>query len=160
MTRDPAVRRASYRPRMPTHTTSASSSKPPADWRRRGVRRLRTEGGPRAPERVRDWLQKTVQWLPEDLESNLLLLTSELVNNSVLHGDVGEHQVIEIELRATDSGLRAEVTDPGPGFAPAGRTRDFDEPGGWGLVLVERLAASWGVERDGRTRVWFELAAA
>jgi hypothetical protein len=25
---------------------------------------------------------------------------------------------------------------------------------------VERLAASWGVERDERTRVWFELAAA
>jgi hypothetical protein len=25
---------------------------------------------------------------------------------------------------------------------------------------VERLAASWGVERDDRTRVWFELAAA
>ena len=44
--------------------------------------------------------------------------------------------------------------------APAGRTRDFDEPGGWGLVLVERIAASWGVERAERTRVWFELAPA
>jgi anti-sigma regulatory factor (Ser/Thr protein kinase) len=145
---------------MPTDTTSASSLKPPADWRRRGVRRLRTEGGPRAPERVRNWLQATVQWLPAEIESNLMLLTCELVNNSVLHGDVDEQQVIEIELRATENGLRAQVTDPGPGFAPAGRTREFDEPGGWGLVLVERLAASWGVERDDRTRVWFELAAA
>ena len=145
---------------MPTHTTSASGLRPPADWRGHGVRRLRTEGGPRAPERVRNWLQATVQWLPDELVSNLMLLTCELVNNSVLHGEVGEQQVIEIELRATDKGLRAQVTDPGPGFAPAGRTRDFDEPGGWGLVLVERLAASWGVERDERTRVWFELAAA
>jgi anti-sigma regulatory factor (Ser/Thr protein kinase) len=145
---------------MPTHTTSASGLKPPADWRGRGVRRLQTEGGPRAPERVRSWLQATVQWLPDELESNLMLLTCELVNNSVLHGAVDERQVIEIELRATEKGLRAQVTDTGPGFAPAGRTRDFDEPGGWGLVLVERLAASWGVERDGRTRVWFELAAA
>jgi anti-sigma regulatory factor (Ser/Thr protein kinase) len=124
------------------------------------VRRLRTSGGPRAPERVRNWLQATANWLPDDLESNLLLLTCELVNNSVLHGEVDERQVIEIELRATDNGLRAQVTDSGPGFAPAGRTRDFDEPGGWGLVLVERLAASWGVERDERTRVWFELAPA
>lgn len=124
------------------------------------MRRLQTEGGPRAPERVRSWLQATVQWLPDELESNLMLLTCELVNNSVLHGAVDERQVIEIELRATEKGLRAQVTDTGPGFAPAGRTRDFDEPGGWGLVLVERLAASWGVERDGRTRVWFELAAA
>jgi anti-sigma regulatory factor (Ser/Thr protein kinase) len=145
---------------MPTHTTSASGLKPPADWRRRGVRRLRTSGGPRAPERVRSWLQATTHWLPAELESNLMLLTCELVNNSVLHGEVDERQVIEIELRATDNGLRAQVTDPGPGFAPTGRTRDFDEPGGWGLVLVERLAASWGVERDDRTRVWFELAAA
>lgn len=124
------------------------------------MRRLRTEGGPRAPERVRNWLQATVQWLPDELESNLMLLTCELVNNSVLHGDVDERQVIEIELRATNKGLRASVTDPGPGFAPTGRTREFDEPGGWGLVLVERLAASWGVERDKYTRVWFELAAA
>ncbi len=124
------------------------------------MRRLRTEGGPRAPERVRNWLQATVQWLPDELESNLTLLTCELVNNSVVHGEVDENHVIEVELRATDNGLRASVTDPGPGFAPTGRTRDFDEPGGWGLVLVERLAASWGVERDKRTRVWFELAAA
>jgi anti-sigma regulatory factor (Ser/Thr protein kinase) len=124
------------------------------------VRKLRTSGGPHAPERVRNWLQSTTHWLPAELESNLMLLTCELVNNSVLHGDVDESQTIEIELRATGSGLRAQVTDPGPGFAPTGRTRDFEEPGGWGLVLVERIAASWGVERDERTRVWFELAAA
>jgi anti-sigma regulatory factor (Ser/Thr protein kinase) len=131
-----------------------------ADWRSRGVRRLRTTGGPRAPERVRNWLQASAKSLPAELESNLMLLTCELVNNSVLHGEVDERQVIEIELRATEKGLRAQVTDPGPGFAPTGRTRDFDEPGGWGLVLVERLAASWGVERDDATRVWFELAVA
>jgi anti-sigma regulatory factor (Ser/Thr protein kinase) len=94
------------------------------------------------------------------VESNLLLLTCELVNNSVLHGDAGEEDVIEVELRATDSGLRAQVTDPGTGFAPTGRQREMDEPGGWGLVLVERIAASWGVEREERTRVWFELQAA
>jgi anti-sigma regulatory factor (Ser/Thr protein kinase) len=145
---------------MPTHTPSASGLKPPADWRGRSVRRLRTSGGPRAPERVRNWLQATASWLPSELESNLMLLTCELVNNSVLHGEVDESQVIEIELRATGGALRAQVTDPGPGFAPGGRTRDFDEPGGWGLVLVERLSAAWGVERDERTRVWFELAAA
>jgi anti-sigma regulatory factor (Ser/Thr protein kinase) len=145
---------------MPTHTDSASGLKPPADWRGRGVRRLRTEGGPHAPERVRNWLQATTNWLPAELESNLMLLTCELVNNSVLHGDVNDQQVIEIELRATDAGLRAQVTDPGPGFTPTGRTREFDEPGGWGLVLVERLSKSWGVEHDDRTRVWFELAAA
>jgi signal transduction histidine kinase len=122
------------------------------------VRRLRTAGGPRAPERVRAWLQTTIEWLPHELEAHLVLLTCELVNNSVLHGEASEEDVIEIELRTTRTGLRAQVTDPGIGFAPTGRTRAMDEPGGWGLVLVERLAASWGVERDERTRVWFELA--
>jgi signal transduction histidine kinase len=124
------------------------------------VRRLRTAGGPHAPERVRAWLKATAEWLPDELETNLLLLTCELVNNSVLHGDAGDQDEIEVELRTTRTGLRAQVTDPGSGFAPTGRGRELDEPGGWGLVLVERLAASWGVERDTRTRVWFELAAA
>jgi PleD family two-component response regulator len=74
--------------------------------------------------------------------------------------EAGADDVIEVELQATSTTLRAEVTDPGAGFAPAGRQGEMDDPGGWGLVLVERIAASWGVERADRTRVWFELAAA
>ena len=108
---------------MPAHSPSAVGFKPPADWRRRNVRRLRTAGGPRAPERVRAWLQATIGWLPQELEANLVLLTCELVNNSVLHGEATEEDVIEVELRTTQTGLRAQVTDPGTGFAPAGRRR-------------------------------------
>lgn len=145
---------------MSPHSPSGARFTPPADWRRKRVRRLRTAGGRHAPARVRAWLHATTEWLPEEVETNLVLLTCELVNNSVLHGEAGEQDVIEVELEATDTGLRAQVTDPGTGFAPAGRRREIDEPGGWGLVLVERLAASWGVERDDRTKVWFELAAA
>jgi anti-sigma regulatory factor (Ser/Thr protein kinase) len=143
---------------MPAQATSATVLKPPADWRT--ARTLRTRGGPRAPERVRSWLHETAGWLPAELEAALTLLTSELVNNSVLHGRAGEKDVIEIELSVQANCLRAQVTDAGSGFAPTGRRRELDEPGGWGLVLVERMAASWGVERDERTRVWFELAAA
>jgi anti-sigma regulatory factor (Ser/Thr protein kinase) len=120
--------------------------------------RLSIAGGPRAPERARAWLQSAASWLPEEVERNLLLLTCELVNNSVLHGQAGEQDMIEIELSRTDAGVRAEVSDTGPGFAPKQRDRDLDEPGGWGLVLVESIAKRWGVERDGRTCVWFELA--
>jgi anti-sigma regulatory factor (Ser/Thr protein kinase) len=120
--------------------------------------RLSIAGGPRAPERARAWLQSAASWLPEEVERNLLLLTCELVNNSVLHGQAGEQDMIEIELTTTDTGVRAEVSDTGPGFAPKQRDRDIDEPGGWGLVLVESIAKRWGVERDSRTCVWFELA--
>jgi anti-sigma regulatory factor (Ser/Thr protein kinase) len=122
--------------------------------------RLSIAGGPRAPERARAWLQSAASWLPEEVERNLLLLTCELVNNSVLHGKAGEADMIEIELSRTDTGVRAEVRDLGPGFAPMERSKDLDEPGGWGLVLVESIAKRWGVERDSGTRVWFELARA
>ncbi|HEX5979869.1 MAG TPA: ATP-binding protein [Thermoleophilaceae bacterium] len=122
------------------------------------VLRLSIAGGARAPERARAWLQSAADWLPEEVERNLLLLTCELVNNSVLHGQASEDDMIEIELRRTDTGVFAEVTDRGPGFAPKERDKDLDEPGGWGLVLVQSIAKRWGVERDGGTRVWFELA--
>jgi anti-sigma regulatory factor (Ser/Thr protein kinase) len=121
--------------------------------------RLNIAGGPRAPERVRAWLQSAASW-PEELEHNLLLLTCELVNNSVLHGHAGEQDVIEIELRPTSNGVRAQVSDSGPGFAPGGREQPIEEPGGWGLVLVDRMAERWGVEHDHGTSVWFELAVA
>ena len=144
---------------MATSTSHALRLKPPAGRPSKALR-LSIAGGPRAPERARAWLQSAASWLPEELERNLMLLTCELVNNSVLHGQAGEDDLIEIELRTTPTGIRAQVSDPGPGFAPNGRDRDLDEPGGWGLVLVDRMAKRWGVERHGRTCVWFELARA
>jgi signal transduction histidine kinase len=144
---------------MATSTRQAPSLKPPISGLGTALR-LRLAGGPRAPERARTWLQSAAAWLPQEIERNLLLLTCELVNNSVLHGQAGEEDVIEIRLQSTGSGVRAEVSDSGPGFAPSGRQRELDEPGGWGLVLVERISERWGVERGERTRVWFELARA
>jgi anti-sigma regulatory factor (Ser/Thr protein kinase) len=123
----------------------------------RRLLRLRIAGGPRAPARARAWLQNAAAWLPNELETNLLLLTSELINNSVRHGRVDESDVIDIEVRATADGLRAQVSDPGPGFVPRERAGEIDDPGGWGLVLVDRLAERWGVHNDERTSVWFEL---
>jgi anti-sigma regulatory factor (Ser/Thr protein kinase) len=131
------------------HTSAIGSSR---------ALRLSIAGGPRAPERARAWLQSAANGLPEEMERNLLLLTCELVNNSVLHGRAGEDDMIEIELRTTDTGVLAEVSDSGPGFAPTGRDRELDDPGGWGLVLVESIAKRWGVERGTHTTVWFELA--
>jgi two-component sensor histidine kinase len=122
--------------------------------------RLSIAGGPRAPERARAWLQTAASWLPDEVERNLMLLTCELVNNSVLHGQASEEDMIEIELHRTDAGVRAEVTDSGPGFSPKGRDKDLEEPGGWGLVLVQSIAKRWGVDREDGTRVWFELARA
>jgi anti-sigma regulatory factor (Ser/Thr protein kinase) len=121
--------------------------------------RFSIAGGPRAAGHARAWLKTAAVWLPEELERKLVMLISELVNNSVVHGQASERDVIGIEVRATPDGVRAQVSDSGPAFAPQGRNQGMEEPGGWGLVLVERVAQRWGVERAERTVVWFELAA-
>lgn len=141
--------------------TSPSSALPPApSMRSRPCLRVSIAGGPLAPARARAWLGSAASRLPAELGANLLLLTSELVNNSVVHANAREDDLIEIEVRTTPTGVRARVTDDGTGFCPHPRSRSAEEPGGWGLELVERLAERWGVERAERTSVWFELARA
>ena len=130
--------------------------KPPVGGPRRRLR-LAVAGGVRAPERVRAWLGTGAAWVPDEVRATLLLLVSELVNNAVRHGGAGRDNLIEVELRAIEDGIGVQVTDPGPGFAPADRERALEEPGGWGLVLVDQMSQRWGVVHDDCTRVWFEL---
>ena len=86
---------------------------------------------------------------------DLCLLVSELVNNAVLHGprDAG----VVLYLAFSPERVRVEVCDGGPGFdaaAPRGRPPD---QGGFGLSLVDDIAARWGVAAEGGTCVWFEV---
>jgi anti-sigma regulatory factor (Ser/Thr protein kinase) len=100
---------------------------------------------------------KSMPSIDGDLLDRTMLLVSELVTNGVRHGGrgrIGLHVV-----RADDDMVRVEVSDTGEGFVPTPGVRQQQalEPGGWGLVLVERLADRWGVETDDETMVWFEL---
>lgn len=122
--------------------------------------RFAIPGGPHAPERARTRLQNHVTWLADDVQKQLLLLTSELVTNAVRHGGSAETDRIGMAVWATEDGVGVEVTDAGAGFTPSGRVDPVDEPGGWGLVLVESMSDRWGVVRDQRTHVWFELSGA
>lgn len=95
---------------------------------------------------------------PDQLEE-LQLLLSELVTNALMHTGMSSHESLEVCVRADEGRIRIEVKDRGPGFdvgdlslKPASGTR------GWGLLLVDRLSACWGVEtQDGVTTVWVEL---
>lgn len=145
-------------PPMAYSTTQALNIQPPVGTPRKRLR-IAIAGGSRAPERARSWIESAASWLPRELESTLLLLTCELVNNAVRHGGAAEDQVIELELSALEGGrVRVQVSDPGVGFEHSPRDAPLDEEGGWGLVLIESMAESWGVEQEDRTRVWFELA--
>ena len=116
-------------------------------------------GGLEAPARARQIVTVTIGVaLAEEVTYHASLLTSELVTNSVLHGQTGVEDEIELALSWDVDRVRLEITDEGPGFQAS--ARDSERPGGWGLVLVEAMSDRWGIERGERTRVWFELEAA
>ncbi len=86
----------------------------------------------------------------------LELLTSELVTNAVLHGASDPHESILVCADRTDGSVRVEVCDEGSGFTGEVGSRDSLEPGGRGLLLVESLAARWGIKHGHPNCVWFE----
>ena len=105
---------------------------------------------------VRSELQQ--QAVPEPPLETVILLTSELVSNALLHA----RTEVDLRLVMEASGVRVEVHDGGvrrpplsPAPAPPAATS------GRGLMMVEALAGRWGVDGadDGKT-VWFELPVA
>jgi anti-sigma regulatory factor (Ser/Thr protein kinase) len=83
------------------------------------------------------------------------LVSSELVSNALSHG----RGKIELRLELLNGFLRIEVIDEGKDQAPAVRQEAAGESGGWGLRIVDRLAAQWGVF-EGTTHVWADIALA
>ena len=92
--------------------------------------------------------------LANGASDTLRLLVSEVVTNAVRHGGNGH----PVQLHASwNAEVRVEVCDQGEGFTPTPRIGDLNEPGGFGLFLVGRLADRWGVETNDGTTVWFVL---
>lgn len=85
------------------------------------------------------------------------LLASELVTNALLHSDADPAATILIWAQITGRTLRLRVTDRGTGPAVPHPSGNPGVTGGFGLLLVDQLAARWGVERNGETTVWCEL---
>lgn len=119
---------------------------------------MQLRAGPEAAGEGRHALDRLEGVLDETRLSELRLLVTELVTNSVRHGCDGRDW-IGLDVEICPSNVRAVVTDRGPGFELHGVPQPHnDRPGGWGLCLVDRLSERWGVDVDGETRVWFELA--
>jgi anti-sigma regulatory factor (Ser/Thr protein kinase) len=116
---------------------------------------LKLPPDPRSVARARTEICNAVEReFDENAVETLRLLVSEVVTNAVRHGAQGE----PVELSARwNSEVRVEVCDRGEGFTPHPRLGALDEPGGFGLYLVGRLADRWGVETDNGTTVWFVL---
>jgi Histidine kinase-like ATPase domain len=116
---------------------------------------LRLLPGAHAPSDARRSLAPLRATVPDPVRERAELLLSEVVTNSVRHAALGPGDTIEVHVRGSPSLIQVDVIDPGPGFESLGREPDLG--GGWGVWLLDRLATRWGVERDGATRVWFEL---
>ena len=113
-------------------------------------------GGPYAVTAARLALADLDSQLDASVAFDVRLLVSELVTNSVQHAQVSADDSIVLLVSITDTAVRVEVRDQGPGFqAPAAPPPD-DADKGWGLFLVEQLADAWGVSEGGKG-VWFEI---
>ncbi|HSJ72610.1 MAG TPA: ATP-binding protein [Acidimicrobiia bacterium] len=77
-----------------------------------------------------------------------LIVVTELVTNSVVHGPPGGS--IEVETSVTGRGVHIEVADDGNCFQGMG-------PDGHGLQIVDSIATRWGVVHDSSCVVWADL---
>lgn len=118
--------------------------------------RLATDPGevPRARRMVADMVSTWA--VPADLDV-VLLLTSELVTNALLHG----HPPLELRAFALPHGLHVEVRDGAAERKPRPQHRlEIDDLTGRGLALVESLSDRWGWQEAGPGKlVWFEVDA-
>jgi anti-sigma regulatory factor (Ser/Thr protein kinase) len=107
-----------------------------------------------APTLAREFLRNAtcVEHHSEVLE-DAVLLVSELVTNSVLHG--GPPVVVAVDC--TGDELQVRVRDGSP-YRPAPREAGDEDESGRGLALVAEMSDDWGVdpEPDGK-HVWFVI---
>ncbi|WP_063784454.1 ATP-binding protein [Streptomyces sp. SBT349] len=96
--------------------------------------------------------------LPDTVRDTAQLIISELFTNALLHTD--SHIVI-CRLESAGHRLRLEVADEGPGLARLfPRAPSSEAEHGRGLMLLDALAARWGVisPENGRgCTVWAEV---
>ena len=127
------------------------------------VRTRRFSGGALAARQARRAVRERARGTssPTALLGDVELLVSELATNSVRHGGSDEAGELAIEADVLSDGrARARVCDHGQRLrgAPARAAPERGRPGGYGLVLLDRLSDRWGVQRDDGFCVWFELS--
>jgi anti-sigma regulatory factor (Ser/Thr protein kinase) len=122
----------------------------------RETRHFKFRSRPEAVSAARRALDGFEQMLELSVFYDASLCVSELVTNAVLHADMGPDDELELDVEISDATLNVAVTDLGSGFEPLPPTPGDES--GFGLYIVDRLSDRWGVDRDDRTRVWFEMA--
>jgi len=101
---------------------------------------------------VRDVLMS--RQVPDGVVDTVELLTSEVVTNAIVHGKSGPQLAVEVDAHVVRVAVRDLAAD-----LPVRQHGHLDDVSGRGVIIVEKLASAWGVEREsnGAKRVWFEV---
>jgi anti-sigma regulatory factor (Ser/Thr protein kinase) len=103
---------------------------------------------------VRDTLRR---WELESLAADAMLLTSELVTNSVLHAASDVTVTVAVAEGIAEVGI-TDGSDALPKQRTGSARAEHEGEGGRGLRLVELVAQEWGVvSLPGGKQVWFRL---
>lgn len=123
-----------------------------------GYGNLSLAPAPTAPAVARAHLKDLLQDAPADVLEDVLLLTTEVLTNSLRHAPVDVRDRIHLAVHTSEDAVRVEVTDPGTGAIFTPRIAEPHETGGRGLLLLAELSDRWGIDRSQATTVWFELS--
>ncbi|MCU1672137.1 MAG: putative protein kinase/phosphatase [Frankiales bacterium] len=92
--------------------------------------------------------------VPPRVVENVELVVSELVTNAARHSE----DALEVALEQLPTVLRVTVTDTSHRLPVEAAPVEDDATSGRGLLLVEAVAARWGVDSSGLSkRVWAEF---
>ncbi|MFI7464615.1 ATP-binding protein [Nonomuraea sp. NPDC049646] len=92
---------------------------------------------------------------------DVVLLTSELATNAILHTRSGDGGSFTVSVLSSDTTVRVCVADGGADGPPCVCRTAPQATSGRGLPLIEALSHRWGFVREGgSTTVWFELTQA
>jgi hypothetical protein len=93
--------------------------------------------------------------VPHGLLSRAKLIVSELISDGVGEGDAASERYVVLRIESSPTTVRFELDDPDRGEALI----KVDEPGVFGLQVMQAVSEAWGGERDGTggTRTWAQL---
>ncbi|WP_030752763.1 SpoIIE family protein phosphatase [Streptomyces sp. NRRL S-31] len=115
-------------------------------------------GDPEALTHARHLIRAAVRaWGAREQADEIELVADELMTNALLHTEGSAIVTLRALDGAAERRLRVEVEDSSSAL-PRRRDAGRDGVSGRGLLLVDRLADSWGVEaRGGGKAVWCEF---
>lgn len=107
---------------------------------------------------MRQWTSRLLTDVGDDRLTDVLLVANALLSNAFRHADSPRRYRV-LRPRSGEV-VRVEVEDGSPERLPVlGRFGSVLHPEGRGLLLVNRLAALWGVVPQGVCKtVWAEIA--